>query len=241
MLTALLVFVLPVGAEEINPSDKVIQVTGFGESETTPDIATFSLGVHTENTDAALAQQENAKNIEKVITALKNAGIPNSDISTEGYSMYSYVVSEENEGTYPKGTTVYSVTNTATVKTSSINEVGTYIDAAVNAGANVVNQIRFSLSNEKYLQQRNLALSSAVKAARSDAEAVAGSLGVSLKECGKIVVDQSYQPVSYATTGVANSGSGAVPRMKDAVLESGTEIQSGTLKTTATVSITYLY
>ncbi|HJJ36713.1 MAG TPA: SIMPL domain-containing protein [Methanocorpusculum sp.] len=239
LVAAVLAFAVPAVADT-SMTDKIISVTGYGESETTPDVATISLGLTTENTNAAKAQAENKETMDKIISALKSAGVSAKEISTRSYSIYSYTVSEYDAGKYPAGTVVYKVTNLISVKTSNVDSVGSYIDAAVSAGANVVNSIVFSLSNEKYIEQRNLALTSAVKGARADADAVASALGLSIKGTGVVNVDQSYTPVSYA-----NVAYDAVAVPMTAKMTSGagssTAIESGTLKTTATVSVTYTY
>ena len=69
------VFAIPAAAED-SQTDKVILVSGYGISTTTPDKVTISFGVETENqADAKIAQSENAALMEKVVAALKNAGI----------------------------------------------------------------------------------------------------------------------------------------------------------------------
>jgi len=238
LVAAVLAFSVPVAADT-SMTDKIISVTGYGESETTPDVATISVGLATENTNAAKAQSENKEIMDRIISALKSAGISANEISTRSYSIYSYTVSEYDAGTYPAGTKVYKVTNMLSVKTSNVNSVGSYIDKAVAAGANVVNNVAFSLSNAKYIEQRNLALTSAVKGARADADAVAGALGISIKGTGIVNVDQSYNPVSYANVAMDT----VAPMAAKEALAGGvnTAIESGTLKTTATVSITYTY
>ena len=234
LLAAVMALAVPAVADT-SMTDKYISVAGYGESETTPDVVTLNLGVSTENTNAAKAQSENRDTMNRVISALKSAGIAADDISTNGYSMYSYTVSEYDEGVYKAGTIVYRVSNQISVKTSKVESAGSYIDTAVSAGANTVNNVVFSLSNAKYLEERKHALTAAVKSARSDAEAVAGALGLSLKGTGVITIDQSYVPVAYNTPMPVMTKEYAVTG------DSSTAIQAGTLKTTATVSITYLY
>ncbi|HJJ31094.1 MAG TPA: SIMPL domain-containing protein [Methanocorpusculum sp.] len=233
--------VLPAAADD-SIKDHVITVSGYGESTSTPDMATLTLGIETEGTDAAKVQKENTEKMNKVISALKSAGIADSDIKTNRYSMYSNKISEYNAGKYPAGTTVYYVSNTVSVTTYDVSKVGDLIDKAVAAGANNVNSLQFSLSNEKYIQERKAALVSAVKAARADADAVAGALGISITGTGHISIDQSYKPVSYTSVDAVmmySAEDAAVPAPKAAA--GSTSVESGSLKTTATVSITYLY
>ncbi len=243
LMLALVLCIAPAAAAEDSITDKVITVAGYGVSETTPDMATITLGIETENTDAAKAIKENNEKMNKVISALKSAGIASQDIRTNQYSVYSTVISEYNAGKYKEGTTVYHVTNTVAAITHDMDNIGSVIDKAAEAGANRVNGLQFSLSDAKQIQERKNALTSAVKAARADAEAVADALGVSLRGTGLISVDRSYNPVSYASYDMEVPAPEAVnATYKSAVSGSGsTSIEAGTLKTTATVSITYLY
>ncbi|HJJ46482.1 MAG TPA: SIMPL domain-containing protein, partial [Methanocorpusculum sp.] len=83
---------------------------------------------------------------------------------------------------------------------------------------------------------------SAVKAARADADAVAGALGIAISGTGRISIDQSYKPVSYNSVPevmMYSATDAAMPAPKAAV--GGTSVESGSLKTTASVSVTYLY
>lgn len=241
VMLALVLCIAPAAAED-SITDKVITVAGYGVSETTPDMATITLGIETENTDAAKAIKENNEKMNKVISALKSAGIASQDIRTNQYSVYSSVISEYNEGKYKAGTTVYHVTNTVSAITRDMDTIGSVIDKAADAGANRVNSLQFSLSDEKQIQERKNALTSAVKAARADAEAVAGALGVSLRGTGVVSVDRSYNPVSYASYDMEMPAPMVeATSYNTKAVAGGSSIEAGTLKTTATVSITYLY
>ena len=225
---------LPAAAEN-SQTDRVILTSGYGESVTTPDKVTISFAVETTDPDVKTAQQQNANQIAAVIAALKNAGIAENDLKTTGYNMYSYTIGEYHPGKWPNGTEVYEVRNTIQMTSYDVSKAGEYIDAAVAAGANSVNSLQFGLSDAKQITERNKALVAAVQSSRADANAVASALGVKIVSTGTVQVDQSRYSVSYnsveATVMKADAASGAVP----------TSIQSGELKTTATVSVVYTY
>ncbi|MDO5844755.1 MAG: SIMPL domain-containing protein [Methanocorpusculum sp.] len=225
---------LPAAAEDLS-TDKIILVFGNGYSDTNPDKVTISFGVETINPDAKKAQSENAEAMNKVIAALKKAGIKDENIKTSGYSIYSYEISEYQTGKWDIGTTVYEVTNTVQVISYEVDKAGSYIDAAVDAGANKVNSLQFGLSNEKQIIERNKAIISAVKSAKADADSVSSALGIKITGTGKISVDQSYNAVSYPNVNLKTEAMGAV------MDSASTAIESGKLKTTATVSIVYTY
>jgi len=238
-----LLLAVPAVAAEDRLTDHIIKTTGYGESITTPDKVTINLGIETIDSDAAKAQSENTKVMNKVINALKAAGITDDNIKTSNYSMYSYEISEYNKSDkYKEGTTVYKVTNTVTVTSYNVSDAGKLIDTAINAGANKVNNLQFGLSNEKKKEQRNAAIVSAVKAARADADAVASALGVKVTGTGVVTLDQSYEAVSYPNVTMAkaamaeDSAAGAV-----APIAAPTQIEAGSLTTTATASIVFTY
>ena len=225
-------FAFPVAAADTQ-TDKVILVSGYGLSTTTPDKVTISFGVETIDPDAKFAQNENAKKMDKVIAALKKAGIEDAHIQTTGYNIYSYQLSEYNPGNWALGTTVYKVTNTVEIISYNVDKAGSYIDVAVAAGSNNVNSLQFGLSDAKLMIERNDAIISAVKSARADADSVSSALGLKISGTGTITVGQNYTPVSYTNADIMmKTAEGSSVR---------TPIESGELKTTATVSIVYTY
>lgn len=236
LLVAAALLSVPAAAED-SVKDKVILVSGNGYSETSPDKVTITFGVQKTDPDAKKAQTENAEAVDKIIRALKNAGIKEENIKTSGYSIYSYAISEYQTGPWKTGTVVYEVTNSVQIISYDVDKAGSYIDLAVDAGANKVNGLSFGLSNEKQIIERNKAIISAVKAAKADADSVASALGILITGTGKISVDQSYTPVSYPTSSTYAKAGEAM----DAAVGVPTTIQSGEIKTTASVSIAYMY
>ncbi|HKM40946.1 MAG TPA: SIMPL domain-containing protein, partial [Methanocorpusculum sp.] len=150
LLTILLIFAVfallaaPAAAEE--QTDKVILVSGYGLSATSPDKVTITFAVETVNPDAETAQAENAELMADVIAAMKSAGITDENIKTSGYTISSYVLSEYNPGEWKNGTTVYEVKNSVEIISYNVDMAGSYIDTAVQAGANSVSGLQFGLS-----------------------------------------------------------------------------------------------
>ncbi len=111
--------------------------------------------------------------------------------------------------------------------------LGGIVDAGVNAGVTQVQNIEFSLSNEKEAETKKLALEKAGQDAREKAEATAQGLDVSL---GKIVTitasDYSYQPYPFFV-----SASGNVRDALEAV--KAPEINPRELETQATVTVVF--
>jgi uncharacterized protein YggE len=214
--------------------DRTISVSGTGKVTTDPDRAVISLAVVTENTDVKVAQQQNAARMSAVIDALKTLGINSDDLKTTGYSVYPvYPVYEDltsSSISLDRKIKYYRVTNTLQVTLKDITMAGSVIDTAVGAGADQINSISFTLSDEKQQELRSQALTAAVAQARGDADVVARALGVSIIGVSSVNVGSSYVPY-------------AVPEAYDykaAVGASSTPIETDTIDVTASVSISYL-
>ena len=74
-------------ADSTDPPAGTLSVVGTGSVTTTPDTARVSAGVTTDGTTASEAMDANAKAMEKVIEALKDAGVAAKDIQTEYVSV----------------------------------------------------------------------------------------------------------------------------------------------------------
>jgi len=75
------------GAHAQNAADArfaatTLNVSAYGEVKPPPDMAAITLGVETSQPTAAQAMSANAARMNRVIAALKNAGVPDRDIQT---------------------------------------------------------------------------------------------------------------------------------------------------------------
>jgi uncharacterized protein YggE len=221
-----------VSAETDSIDERVIHVSGTGKITTSPDRVMITVGVVTEHPDATVAQQENAKQMSAVVSALRGLGIADDHIQTSGYSMYSRTTDDDSPFG-AKEQKVYVVSNNVVVTLDDVTMACEVIDTAVMDGANQINSVRFTLSDEKSQELRSDALHAAVTQARGDADAVADALGVRILGVKEVSVGGSYTPVVYAEEAVYRSmdaaGSYPVP----------TPIEAGTIDVTATVSVTY--
>jgi uncharacterized protein len=224
---------LPMAATAADPAacpENLISVTGNGEILTTPDIGLATFGVQTENADVKTAQQENAKVMDQIISALLTAGIPREDIQTVSYTIYP--VYDDTTRLLGQKVKYYQVTSLVQVTVREIARTGEVIDIAVNNGANQVSSVSFSLSPAKEKAFRAQALTQAVANARSDADVTAAATGVAITGVKSVNVGSVYVPVYYDKRygGGAEMITAAVP----------TPIEAGQITVTAQVSISYL-
>jgi uncharacterized protein len=185
MLFSMLVGAAPIAAQQgqrpMSPMQGPDIVTAAtGEARVTPDRAQIHIGVQTRAATAAQAGSDNATKARAVIDAVRAKGIPAEQIATSDYNLYPEYDHQEQPRTGPQGPRVigYVANNTVRVEVRRLDQVGPVIDAALAAGANMVNSIQFSASNMD--AARRTALAEAVSRARGDAEALARAAGGSL-------------------------------------------------------------
>jgi uncharacterized protein YggE len=150
--------------------------SGQGEAKVTPDRASILVNVQTRAATAAAAASENAQRTRAVIDALLKLGLPREQVTTEGYTVYPEM-RYDNTGGSPR-VTGYVVTNTIRAETHRPEQAGAIVDAALGAGANVINSLSFYASSIE--EPRRQAIALAVASARADAEAMARAAGGSL-------------------------------------------------------------
>jgi hypothetical protein len=178
---AILALVL-MNVRQQTPDQNRISVSGSAQLETVPDQVELTFAVVTNNTDPKAAQDRNAQIATKVTDALLAEGLSPQDIETVNYNLYPQQDWIPKEDRY--GPQYYRVENTIKVTTTQTKLAGRLIQVAVDAGANRVDNIAFTLTKEKEKEMRAKALETASKNADSKAEALAKSLGV---KKGKVV------------------------------------------------------
>ena len=160
--------VVPAGTS-LSPS---LVTSGQGEAKVTPDRVSVLVNVQTRATTAAAAAT-NAQRTKAVLDALGRLGLPKDQLSTEGYSAYPEMAYDRDGGT-PR-VTGYVVTNSVRAESKRVDQAGAIIDAALGAGANLINSLSFYPSSID--EPRRQAIALAVASARADAEAMAQAAG----------------------------------------------------------------
>ncbi len=189
-----------------------------------PDQASISLGVVVEDMSLQSAQQRNAVLSSQIIDGLKKLGISEDDIQTASYTinpMYDYV---DGKRVF-RG---YEVQHIFNITLRDISKVGIVIDTATQNGANVINNIRFTVSNpEMYYRE---ALQKAVLDAIKKAEAVAKTLKVRLNKNPLQVVEKET---------AINQNVFGTPML--AIADAVTPIQEGQIRITSSVTVLFQY
>jgi uncharacterized protein len=158
----------------IYPSrERTISVTGTATTSTSPDLVNIQFGVDTQATTAKNASSANAQLMNAVVSAVENLGITKDEISTADYNIYpvyNQTKPDSYTGVVNQVLAGYKVSNTLLVKTTKLSLAGDIIDGAVQAGANRVDSVTFSLSPQQQQSIQDDLLNKAVLNAKSRAE-----------------------------------------------------------------------
>jgi len=215
-------------AQTQEPQDRTtprtLTVTGSGKTTLAPDIAYISIGVQTENKEAATALEENSTKSEAVVEALAAFNIDPKDIQTSTFNIFP------RQDYDPEGKLLgvtFAVDNTVFVTLRNIEQIGAVLDAAVKAGSNSISGIQFDVEDKR--EAISQAREAAVADAQQQATELAAAAGVTLGEVQSITSYSNY-PVFFDKS--------AAVAMEAAA--SSVSISPGQVAVTAEVSVTYL-
>lgn len=213
-----------------------INVSGKGEVVVKPDIAKFSFSVRGEGVDAATAQGKSAEVINTVTAYLKENGIEDRDVKTEGYNLnpkYKYETKPCLYGAYcPPGAQIpdgFEVYQSITVKVRDVNKAGTLLSGVGGKGATDISGLSFTVDNEE--AQKTEARKLAIADAKAQADILAASLGVKIVKMISYYEDAPMMPMYGGATMDAMSAK--------AEMAPTPAVPTGENMTTSNVTITY--
>lgn len=215
-------------AAAVTPEDapkNTITVRGIGRVTMKPDTAVFSVGIEATAPKAGAAMDDASTQMAAIIAALKKLGIADADLTTTQISLNpTYDYKEGDSKPIPAG---YSATQTLSVKARALDKAGSLIDASVDASANQVGGISFTVDDPT--QATGQARTAAVEDARKRAEALAKATGVTLGAVTSITETGGNvpPPIPYAR----DSYAAAAPEQ--------TPVQAGTTELTVEVDVVF--
>ena len=190
-----LALVMALGCVGALAENAKLTVRGTGVVNLDADRASIRIGVREVASQVVDAQSAINEKMDAVIEKLNEMGIGKENISTSSigiYPNYDYSdVVEEIVG--------YTAYNTILVITSDVDNVGSYIDAAFEAGANSLDDVEFSASDTSDAGRKALAIAvqNAMEKAQVLAEATGAKLG-GIVEINEGDSDIYSLPVMYA-------------------------------------------
>lgn len=227
--TVLLVAVLMLGVAAIQPtmwqstpvahaqSDTTttqpgtITVVGEGKVSIEPDIARVQIGIEVMMPSVKEASDANKERLEAVLAALGEQGVAEEDIQTSGFNVYAERFGPN--GPLPDDQVNYRVSNNVSVTVRQLDTLGALLDAAIEAGANNIYGVEFSLDDTDVIASE--ARANAVADAQSKAAELAELTGTTVGQVVSIseVIGNTggYYSSNFAETARGLGGGGATP------------------------------
>ena len=172
------------------PSDgTLLSVSASAEATRVPDVASLSTGVVTQAADANAALKANSTQMNKVVAAIRAAGIAERDIQTSGININPQYRYAENQ---PPTITGYQASNTVNIRVRDIAKLGEVLDALVASGANQVNGPGFEIDQPDAVQDE--ARRAALEKAQARATMYAKALGLRVRRIVSISEGGGFQP-----------------------------------------------
>jgi hypothetical protein len=193
----------------LGPNSALLSLTAEGRSRRTPDLALFNAGVVTQGRTAAIALAENNSRMQRVVAALKRAGVADRDIQTSAIGLHPRYSNPERDAMIraretrephvppaePQAPQIvgYDARNNVQVRVRRIGEMGRIIDALAEAGANEVHGPSFTMDEPRAALDE--ARTAAVAEARQRAELYARAAGMRVVRIVSITEAGGYYPM----------------------------------------------
>jgi uncharacterized protein YggE len=152
-------------------------VVGTGTASADPEIARVTFGVELHGDDPVALVDEAATKIDAAIAAAKGLGVAEADVQTVNYNLWVETVTDPQTGT-PTGEVVYHLTHQVRVTLRDLTQVGALLAAVIEAGANTVSGVTFTVEDSGALVEE--ARQEALQDAQAKAERMADTLGTVL-------------------------------------------------------------
>ncbi|EMA20028.1 SIMPL domain-containing protein [Haloarcula argentinensis] len=200
-------------------TNSTVSVNADATVERAPDRATVTVAAVGRGETAEAARNNLSGDADAITSALEAEG---ADVTSSRFQIRPEY-EESREGREQVG---YVAIHTVEAETSNVSTAGKLIDAAVDAGADRVEGVRYSLSEETRQDAREEALTTAMDNARTDAEVVAAAEDRAVGDAVTVQTSDHGRPVVYAEAMASDAGG-------------RTNIQPGDVTVDASVSVTY--
>jgi uncharacterized protein YggE len=166
-----------------------LDISAVGEVSRVPNVAIITAGVISRSTTASGALQDTADRMQRVIAALKRAGVADNDIQTSNVNLNAEYRYPENQSPQLTG---YTASNQVTVRFRDIRTSGKILDALVAQGANQISGP--NLTVDKPEAALDEARTKAIAIGRARADLYARSLGQRVVRVVSISESGGYAP-----------------------------------------------
>ena len=214
----------PATGHAIAADATLLSVSASADVKHAPDVASVSAGVVTQAADANSAMRANAEQMQKVMAAIRDAGIADKDIQTSGVNLNPNYKYAENQAPAITG---YQASNTVNLKVRDLAKLGKVLDALVASGANQVNGPSFEIDQPDAVQDE--ARRAALAKAQARAGMYAKSLGLQVRRIVSISEGGGFQPPMPMP----------MVRMQAMAKDAGTEVSPGENTVTASIDVVF--
>lgn len=205
-----------------DPQHRQISVTGEGQVDIAPDMATITLGVTNEAKEAGDAMAATSAAVTQMLTRLNDLGIAARDRQTRSLSLNPIWSNRSSSASGPSKITGFVASNAVLVRVRNLDSLGLIMDAVIAGGANDFNGLQFSVQEPGPLMDRAREL--AVADAMAKAHLLATAADVTL---GPVIT-------------MSEQGGGRPMQMEMAAARSGgAPIAAGEVSIRATVSMVF--
>jgi uncharacterized protein YggE len=200
---------------------RTITVIGQGKVSLKPDIATINVGTTARSNTVSEAKAKVDTQMAAISAVLEEAGVDEKDIQTSHYGIHKErePIQEIRSGPVAEIEGGYSVTSMVRVTVRDVEKAGSVLDAVIQAGANQVHGVSFTVSDERAWQSQ--ARANAMADAQSRAQELADLADLELGEV--LSVSEVIGGIPVPLMGIKSpAGSGG---MAPGELELSTQIQ----------------
>jgi uncharacterized protein YggE len=192
------------------------------------DMFSMTIGVVTHNKDVKLAMNSNAKKMTPIFKTLADLGLTDKEYQTGSYSINPQYTPQPKSPPpdWHSEISGYEVRNTIVIRTKKLDLVSAIIDAVSKDGANLIENVNFSLDNEDAAKSQ--AIAQAVAQARLYADSAAKAAGVKLGPIQQLTINPSM-----------GSNPRTMKMYSSGVQETSTPISPGEVEVSSNVSIVY--
>jgi uncharacterized protein YggE len=197
------------GPFNLSPQQELLTVSGTSQADVAPDEAILTLQVVSRGDNATSVSNENKQGLSDVMAALTGQGLPAGAVETTGLLLDRWTEWDPKSQTMvEKG---YEQTTTLKVTVTDIASVGSILDAAVNAGANSVQEIVFQLRPETEQKLKETALKEATTVAKAKAQVLADASGAKLGKIASLTETSEVRPWYYTPKAAAAETTAPTP------------------------------
>ena len=208
-LFAVLVGLVLTVALAVGASAAQVEAVGSGAVRVTPDCATLSVGVSRMDADVQTAQGAVNESIEAVRQALVKQGVAREDIAVESI----FIFTNYDYSQVPERLIGYNVSHQLSITVRDLDNLGAVIDAALGAGANQLNGVSFTVTDDSAAYAT--ALQRAVASAEAHAKVIAEAAGLTLGGVASLTESSFESWIPTARAMAADGGMGSAPTTVD--------------------------